>query len=266
MNKQTIRNEYFKEKHYKTNAGQASKFDIIVSEIKCSQFKKEGTVCDFCFNSRLLDKMQDFSSMERLGFVNHQLTLYSDPLDWLKRMKAFLYDNEDNFESFKYKVFLEYQDIVNQGIDQLSEPDKSITKKKKTIEFEFIDSDRIDELTEINSKSSFDLNGLIRLCEEVNLCFNEECYIAVIMLTRAIIDHIPPIFGESNFKEVYGHHGSKSFREHMNHLNNSMQKIADSYLHTHVRTEESLPNKTHVNYSQGLNVLLSEIIRIIKEK
>lgn len=48
----------------------------------------------------------------------------------------------------------------------------------------------------------------------------------------------------------------------MSRLENSSRKIADSYLHTKIRKKESLPNKTQVNFSNDIDVLLAEIIRI----
>lgn len=84
------------------------------------------------------------------------------------------------------------------------------------------------------------------------------------MLIRAIIDHVPPIFGATNFQNVYSQNGTKSFKQHMEHLDKSSRKIADSYLHGHIRNKESLPNNTQVNFSQDIDVLLAEICRILK--
>ena len=58
--------------------------------------------------------------------------------------------------------------------------------------------------------------------------------------------------------------GSKSFKKSMIHLNDSMRNIADSYLHQSIRKKENAPNDTQVNYSQDVDLLLDEIIRILK--
>jgi len=50
----------------------------------------------------------------------------------------------------------------------------------------------------------------------------------------------------------------------MTHLDKSSRKIADAFLHTHIRNKEVLPNKTQVNFSRDLDVLLGEIVRILK--
>jgi len=127
----------------------------------------------------------------------------------------------------------------------------------------YVNKSRINELKSL-TKTDFDLTKLIRCCEELNLCSKNECLFSIVMLVRAIIDHIPPIFQKISFNEVANNHGTKSFKESMSHLNNSLRKIADSNLHTHIRNKENLPNKTQVNFSQDLDVLLGEICRIFK--
>src|SRR5205823_11912271 len=105
---------------------------------------------------------------------------------------------------------------------------------------------------------------LVRMCEEINICFTGECYLAVAMLTRAILDHIPPVFGVDTFTKVANNYGTKSFKASMQTLDNSSRKIADEHLHSQIRKAEVLPNPTQVNFSQPLDVLLGEIVRVHK--
>src|SRR5262249_31330940 len=77
----------------------------------------------------------------------------------------------------------------------------------------FVHETRIAGLKRIRS-TKHDLGKLVRLCEEVNVAFNGECYFATGMLVRAIIDHIPPIFGCRSFGEVVANYkGTKSFKQ-----------------------------------------------------
>ena len=57
----------------------------------------------------------------------------------------------------------------------------------------------------------------IRLCEELNTAFQEECYFSTAMVTRALLDHVPPVFGFKAFNEVANSYagGGKSFKEAM---------------------------------------------------
>lgn len=129
----------------------------------------------------------------------------------------------------------------------------------------FIDPERLNELRSTRNEN-FDLSRLIRFCEELDHAFLFENYLTVGMIMRAIIDHVPPIFGCKSFNEVTNNYGSKSFKKSMEHLNISLRNISDSYLHTHIRKKEALPNKTQINFSSDMDVLLSEIIRVSSQK
>lgn len=128
----------------------------------------------------------------------------------------------------------------------------------------YIDSNRIEELRTLGTEK-FDVSKLIKLCEELNLCLNSDCYFSMIMLTRAIIDHVPPIFGCSKFSEVANNYkGSNSFKKSMQHLENSSRNIADQHLHCQIRKSETIPALTQVNFANDLDVLLAEIVRLLK--
>lgn len=158
--------------------------------------------------------------------------------------------------------------LLNFSIPKLSksegkESDRIDTKlqsKSRT----YVDSGRIADLKAL-PVGSFDLSKVIRICEELNICFAGKCYLAVIMQTRALIDHVPPIFGFKTFSQVsssYG--GGKSFKDAMANLDNSSRKIADIYLHGQIRKSEVLPNATQIDFSNNIDLLLSEIVRVLK--
>lgn len=137
--------------------------------------------------------------------------------------------------------------------------------KLQTTSRAYVDPERIEQLKILEQKK-FDLTRLIRLCEEVNICFAGECYIALIMLVRAILDHVPPIFQKSTFAELANNYGDggKSFKEAMLNLENSSRKIADHYLHSQIRSVEAVPNATQTDFSNNIDLLLSEIVRYLK--
>jgi hypothetical protein len=124
---------------------------------------------------------------------------------------------------------------------------------------------RLDELRSLKSPD-FDFRKLIRLCEELNTAFQEEGYFATAMLTRGLLDHVPPVFGFKTFSEVANNYagGGKSFKETMQHLENAARKVADAHLHIPIRKSETLPTAQQVNCSQQLDMLLSEMVRITK--
>lgn len=129
---------------------------------------------------------------------------------------------------------------------------------------DYIHQARIKELKEISS-APFDLCKLLKFCEELNICHKANNLFAIIMLTRALIDHVAPIFGFKTFNEVVNNYsGTKSFKEIMEKLNSSCRKIADQHLHTPIRKSESLPTINQVDFSNDIDVLLAEIYRILK--
>jgi hypothetical protein len=125
----------------------------------------------------------------------------------------------------------------------------------------FVHPDRLESLRNLKVES-FDLSRLVKLCEELNDNFQRENFLSVAMIGRSILDHVPPIFGLKTFNEVANNYGGKSFKKASQHLNSTMRSIADSYLHETIRSKESLPNENQVNFSQDLDVLIGEIIRI----
>jgi hypothetical protein len=136
-------------------------------------------------------------------------------------------------------------------------------KQTATIEYPYVNKTRIDDLRSIKN-ASFDLKRVVKLCDEINHTFNDKCFIATIILVRALLDHIPPIFGKTSFTEVANNYGPRSFKDTMLTLDNSSRKIADLYLHTRISSKEDTPLEQQVNYSQALDLLLSEIVKLTK--
>lgn len=128
----------------------------------------------------------------------------------------------------------------------------------------FVDPTRIDELADIVS-TDHDFTKLIAILKELNVAYANGMFLTIPLLVRATIDHVPPIFQKSNFADVCGSYGNRSFRDSMNNLEKSSRKIADSFLHLQMRNKESLPTKTQINFKHDLDVLLQEIVRMMKK-
>jgi len=132
----------------------------------------------------------------------------------------------------------------------------------------YVDPSRLKQLHAIRSEK-FDLVKLIKLCDELNESYDDGSFFAVAMLVRAILDHIPPIFDCNSFAQVASNYGGsaktfQSFRKSMEHLLNSSREISNRHLHSQIRSKEELPNKTQINFANDLDVLLEEIVRILK--
>lgn len=112
--------------------------------------------------------------------------------------------------------------------------------------------------------TKLDFKKLIRLCDELNTAYSQGCYLAVIMLTRSLLDHVAPAFGKTKFTEVVNNYGGggRSFTEVMQGLEDAARKIADAYLHMPMRAVETLPTPQQVNFGPQLDTLLAEVVRI----
>lgn len=133
------------------------------------------------------------------------------------------------------------------------------SQKKLNLDY-YVDPSRIKEIKEIQDPQ-FDYTRLIQNLNELNLAYNNEMYLSVTYNIRAVLDQIPPIFNQIDFKGVIGQHGSQSFKANMDFLEKSSRKIADANLHTHIRKKESLPKRTQVDFRGSFDVLLGEIVR-----
>jgi hypothetical protein len=122
----------------------------------------------------------------------------------------------------------------------------------------YVDPMRIDQLKSISSKQ-FDLSRLIRLCEELNINFTGKCCLGTIMITRAILDHVPPIFGCSTFSAITADNsGSGALKQAVQNLSDGFGKIAGRYLDRHIKDVEPLPAINQVDFSEEIDILLME--------
>lgn len=127
----------------------------------------------------------------------------------------------------------------------------------------YIAAARLECLRKLHSPQ-FDLQRLVRLCEEINSSWQHGDLIAVGALTRVLIDHIPPIFGHGTFAHVAAN-ATRSTKAIFVALDQNSRKISDGLIHQTIRRKETLPTEQMVNFSQNLDVLLAETTRIIEE-
>lgn len=141
---------------------------------------------------------------------------------------------------------------------------KRVRSRRATNQQHYVDLGRLSELRSVKNEK-FDLRRLIKMCEELNHCFGRGDFIATIALVRSILNHVPPVFGNKSFAEMHNNSSvARSNRESFDFLDTHSRKIADAYLHIPIRGSEVLPTSTQVDFSQSLDVLLGEIVRILK--
>lgn len=216
--------------------------DIYWDSLKDVLFNFTGQIIEFCVTLGADNNNVD----SEIGSI---LASYDKYIESFKKEKK---ESERKWVQYSKEAGTRFQEQINNKAIQVNTE-------------EFVNSTRLTELCTIKPKS-FDLSKLIELCKELNKAYANGSYMAVAMLVRAMLDHIPPIFGCKNFEEVSNNFqsGSYSFKESMKNLESSSRKIADSHLHTQIRIKEILPNKTQVNFSNDMDVLLGEIVRLLK--
>jgi len=219
-----------------------------------------------------IELMGKYSCVVDEDLVARLAAEHPGPLKMLESEKAFTFTKTGRGLQASYNLVGVNRDIVGDDPKEYLQTFTNMRKRRALAkakrdtgkdESTFVDRTRVYELYALQSPS-FDLSKLIRLCEELNLCYANQCYFAVAMLLRSVLDHVPPIFGCKNFAEVIARHGTRSFKESMQHLDSSSRKIADAHLHGQIRGKETLPNKTQVNFSSDLDVLVAEIVRVLK--
>jgi hypothetical protein len=169
---------------------------------------------------------------------------------------------QDEWRKVKERI-VEVLKICRQELEVMSVQSSQSSIASSAETFGYVSATRIQELKAIESRR-VDLTKLIRLCEELNIAHSNALNLAIAMLLRAILDHVPPIFSKASFKEVASGYGGKSFKDTMQHLESGARKIADSHLHVQIRKKEVLPTSLQVNFSQYLDVLLAEVIAILQ--
>lgn len=129
----------------------------------------------------------------------------------------------------------------------------------QSISGNFVDPHIIEQLRLVED-FQFDLSKIIRFCEELNSSFNASNYLATALLIRALINHIPPIFGHNTFDQVISQ-VTKSRRELFKPLNEVARSVADLHTHDVIRHKEVLPTKNQLEpFKANLEFLLQEVL------
>ena len=158
------------------------------------------------------------------------------------------------------------EDVTDQFINQIPRIKSNNIVLNSINNQEYINSTRLEELKVIDN-TKFDLSKLIKLCEEINSNWMNGNYFSVISLLRTLLHHIPPIFSVTNFEQVANNYnGGSSLKKVMLKLYDSLKNIGDIHLHSQINTTISLPNNTQVDYRNDIDLLLCEIIKLLKSK
>lgn len=128
----------------------------------------------------------------------------------------------------------------------------------------FIENEVLEKIRTLKS-GKYDFSKLCKFIEELNFNYKYGNYLSSILLLRAIINHIPPIFGSKSFSEYVSQSG-RSVKSILQKLEDDARPIADLHSHYMIRKKENLPTKSQIEpYKSSMEILLYEIISKVEE-
>jgi hypothetical protein len=128
----------------------------------------------------------------------------------------------------------------------------------------FVSPSIIDRLASARG-GSFDAKKLTGYCRELNSSYYHGNIVACLLLVRTILNHVPPLFGQSNFDQVAAS-VSRSHKETFAHLQSGLRKLADLYAHKPIRQHEEYPTRLQIDpYKAQVEVLLQEVLCRLEE-
>jgi len=121
-----------------------------------------------------------------------------------------------------------------------------------------IDPALVDQLSTATS-SDVDVTFLVRMCREINSCFAHGNLVATTLLMRAVLNYVPPVFGQETFAQVVAHIG-RSLKDSFDHLENGLRKIADFHAHRRIAATEYYPSPAQVEpFKPQFELLLQQV-------
>ncbi|MGO8842965.1 MAG: hypothetical protein ACLQF1_18065 [Methyloceanibacter sp.] len=123
----------------------------------------------------------------------------------------------------------------------------------------FLDQETMSKLKSAKLPA-FDLTKVIRFCEELNDSYRRGNYLSCALIIRALMNHVPPIFGAQTFAQVVAGSG-KSVKAILGRLEDEARQIADLHTHMHIRQRELLPSRNQIEpYKASFEILIQEIL------
>jgi hypothetical protein len=127
----------------------------------------------------------------------------------------------------------------------------------------FLDSNLIADFKSLINPQ-FDPKKLIVYFEELNKNYRAGNVISCILLIRAVLNYVPPVFGQTTFIQVISQCG-RSLKDIFDPLEQGIRKIADLHTHQLISNNETCPTLNQIeSYKPQFEVLVSEIWKKIK--
>jgi hypothetical protein len=165
-------------------------------------------------------------------------------------------DTSPEFITQAHELRAELYVVIDSLKEATKDPNYAVTAAANAA---FLHTDVLLKLKAI-SGARLDPTKLARMCEELNDAYARGNYVSSTLLLRAIINHVPPVFGATTFAEVVAQAG-RSVRTILARLNEEARPIADLHTHTLMRQTEHVPTKNQLEpYKASFEVLIQEVL------
>ncbi|MFJ3777547.1 hypothetical protein ACIPX0_38235 [Streptomyces sp. NPDC090075] len=126
---------------------------------------------------------------------------------------------------------------------------------------QYVNEELIKELEAKQGQTQWSLDKLLKLLRELNDCYAEDRPYACHALVRAVIDHVPPILGQTSFEAaISSYKWTRTDKKYMARLLD-FKTQADDVLHRHIRTSKDVISMHDlVPLGSHVNALLRECI------
>lgn len=152
------------------------------------------------------------------------------------------------------------RDELSGAIDYLREASANAGYQDALLEGSaFIAPDVMAGLRAVSS-ARLDLRKLVRFCEELDDAYRRGNSLSAVLLIRAVMNHVPPVFAQSTFAAVVANAG-RSVKPMLERLEKEARPVADLHTHILMRRTETLPSRNQVEpYKAAFELLLHEVI------
>ena len=125
---------------------------------------------------------------------------------------------------------------------------------------QYIRQETIEEF--VSKKDSFNYQKLVKMLNELNTNYAVSYFYSTSMLIRSVLDHIPPLFGYLDFKEVVNNYSwGETDRKYMKKLLD-FKNEADDVLHRQISNNPDLITLEDLPTSVRINRLLQECLQV----
>lgn len=196
--------------------------------------------------------------ISELSLVPKRLYIVNDEIfkDVERKKTKFMQvsDNWWNDSDYPLKIIQRLEELER---DKVSEETHNVNRTA------FIDLKHIRSLKKINNAN---IKILTRICQEINVCYINKCFLSMIMLVNAIYDYSPSVVGLHSFDEILTRcNKSVSFKNDIKYFKGIATNISESYENFDMESQEQFIGTSQINcISLELNMLLSKIIRYLK--